>query len=253
MATSFSCPTQRGKTIMKKMKKFLLLNMLLIASFCSIESYANWYQDIINAINYQGDITNGLLYIMNSDQKDILSSQKDIDSLMKQVESHMQGNSGWGSYQSRDYQSYGASGQDWTSVMQTAGNGGGNGEFGQTINGIAAQFPTDTTVFNQSNSNSKSQLYYALQAKTVLATRAASQLDYNKIQNQISYQQMLQQQIEKTQDLKAAIDLSNRIQVEGNLINLEILRQVALNNQQQAMNEQAEVNGALSNAKFLIK
>ena len=31
---------------------------------------------------------------------------------------------------------------------------------------------------------------------------------------------MLQQQIEKTKDLKAAIDLSNRIQVEGNLISL---------------------------------
>ena len=97
------------------------------------------------------------------------------------------------------------------------------------------------------------QQYYAVKSKTVLAARAASQLDYDHIQNQIAYQQMLQQQIEKATDLKSAIDLSNRIQVEGNLINLAILRQAALSNQQQAINEQANINSALSNAKFLTK
>jgi hypothetical protein len=49
------------------------------------------------------------------------------------------------------------------------------------------------------------------------------------------------------------MDLANRIQVEGNLINLEILRQSALVNQQQAITEQASVMSALSNAKFLTK
>jgi hypothetical protein len=235
------------------MKQKILILSILAGISLAQGAYANWYQDIINAINYQGGITNGLLSSMQSEQQDILTSQKDIDGLMNQVNGHLQGHAGWGAYQSHDYQSYGDSGKDWASVMQTAERGNGNGDLGQTLGGIAGQFPTDTTTFNQSNSNPTSQTYYALQSKTVLATRAASQLDYDKIQTQIAYQQMLQQQIEKTQDLKSAIDLSNRIQVEGNLINLEILRQTALTNQQQAITNQAEVNGALTNAKFLIK
>ena len=78
-------------------------------------------------------------------------------------------------------------------------------------------------------------------------------MDYNKIQDQIAYQHMLQQQIEKTNDLKAAVDLSSRIQVENNLIKLEILRQSALANQQQAISEQANSQCSVSNANFLTK
>ena len=129
----------------------------------------------------------------------------------------------------------------------------GEGDLGRTIHHMANQFPIDEGTFDRSTTNENNQKYYALKSQTILAARAASELDYNKIQDQIAYQQMLQQQIEKTQDLKAAIDLSNRIQVEGNLINLQILRQVALTNQQQAVTEQATLNTALSNAKFLTQ
>ena len=138
------------------------------------------------------------------------------------------------------------------SVMRMAETGRGAGALGETMGGMANQFPADRDTYNRGISD-KEQQYYALKSQTVLAARAASQLDYNKIQDQIAYQQMLQQQIEKTSDLKAAVDLSNRIQVEGNLITLEILRQTALVNQQQAMTDQATVNAALVNAKFLTK
>jgi hypothetical protein len=183
----------------------------------------------------------------------LLKSSLDIESLMKQVNSNLTGSSGWGTYQSHDYQSYGNSARSWSDVMKLSDSGGGSGALGQTVNSIANQFPIDKKSFNKGISDPSSQTYYAMQSSTVLATRAASQLDYDKVQDQIGYQQMLQQQIEKTKDLKSAVDLNNRIQVEANLINLEMLRQSALSNQQHAISEQANINGALSNAKFLTK
>jgi hypothetical protein len=183
----------------------------------------------------------------------LLRSSVDIESLMKDVNRNLTGSSGWGTFQSHDYQSYGNSARSWSDVMRLADGGGGSGSLGQTVNSIATQFPIDKTSFNSGISDPSSQTYYAVQSKTVLATRAASQLDYDKVQDQIGYQQMLQQQIEKTKDLKSAVDLNNRIQVEANLINLEMLRQSALSNQQHAISEQANINSALSNAKFLTK
>lgn len=224
-------------------------------SFSSM-SYANWFADIVNRIEQTNVISKGLLNgqgEMIGLQRDMLSSQKDIESLMREVKGGIVGNSGWGTYQFHDYQTYGGSANQWSHVMQMASRGQGAGDLGREITDVANQFPADQSAFNRGVSDRHSQKYYALKSDTILAVRAASQLDYNKIQEQIAYQQMLQQQIEKTKDLKAAVDLSNRIQVEGNLINLELLRQVALTNQQHAITEQASVNSALSHAKFLTK
>jgi hypothetical protein len=234
------------------MKKKTLLFTIIIAITLSNAAYANWYQDIINAIVQQGTIGNGFLDSINSQQGAMLSSQQDIQKLMKQVNGSLNGNSGWGSYNTHDYQSYGDSARSWSDVMKLT-EGGSSGALGQTMHSIAGQFPIDKDSFNKGVTDSNSRQYYAVQSQTVLATRAASQLDYDKVQDQISYQQMLQQQIEKAKDLKSAVDLNNRIQVEANLINLEILRQSALANQQHAISEQANMNSALSNAKFLTK
>jgi hypothetical protein len=235
------------------MKKFILF--LIIISL-STPLYANWLEDIwrssLRLEKLQGGILDKQGQMLDV-QRGILSSQKDIESLMRDVNRSVTGNSGWGTYQFHDYQSYGDSANDWANVMRMAENGRGEGELGQMMGDLSSQFPADRSVFNRSVQQDKQQKYYALQTQTILAARAASHLDYNKVQDQIQYQRMLQQQIEKTKDLKAAVDLNNRIQVEGNLINLEILRQVALANQQQAVTEQATVNVALSNAKFLTK
>ena len=233
------------------MKKHLFL--FIAAALLSNASYANWFQDIIDAINKQSSITNNILGNSLSVQRDLLSAQQNINGLMQQVNDNMRGHSGWGTYQFQDHQSYGDGARDWNSVMVMAESGQGGGHLGQMIGSISNQFPADRVSFNRGVSDPNIQKYYALKVQTTLAARAASQLDYNKIQDQIAYQQMLQQQIEKTKDLKAAVDLNNRIQVEGNLINLEVLRQVALFNQQQSITEQASVNTALFNARFLTK
>lgn len=235
------------------MKKYIMLFCLIPCLLLSNVTYANWYLDIINAINNQGGLENGWLNSISSQQGALLTSQQNVEKTIQQMNGNIIGNYGWGTFNSHDYQSYGDSAIDWVKVLQLAENGGGSGDLGQKMNTIAGQFPIDEKGFNQGITDPNSQKFYSLQSQTVLATRAASQLDYDKIQNQITYQQMLQQQIEKASDLKSAVDLNNRIQVEANLINLEILRQSSLANQQNAISEQANVNSALMNAKFLTK
>ena len=238
------------------MKKQWQLFILMMSVVLSSATYANWFADIVDRIEKTNAINSQILNSENASlnvQRDILSSQKNIESLMREVDRGIVGHSGWGTYQFHDYQSYGDGARDWTNVLQMAESGQGTGELGQMINGISSQFPSDRNVFNQGVTDLNTQKYYAIKSQTILAARAASQLDYNKIQDQIAYQQMLQQQIENAKDLKAAVDLNNRIQVEGNLISLEILRQTALANQQQAVTEQAMVNSALSNARFLTR
>lgn len=231
-------------------RKLILIAMLLSMSTAS---HANWFRDIWEAIIKYGATTNILLGKELTLQEDMLHNQKDMQRLMGQMNGHVTGHSGYGNYQFHDYQSYGSGAKDWTSVVRMAEQGRGEGSLGDMIGTITRDFPSDSNAYNRAVSNSRSQRYYAMKSQTTIAARAASELDYNKIQEQIAYQQLLMRQIENTKDIKAAMDLANRIQVEGNLINLEILRQSALVNQQQAVTEQAAVMGALSNAKFLTK
>lgn len=248
-------------------KKILCICCLVTGIAFTPSLYANWYQDIINAINAQGIISNQFLSAMNA-QASLSSSYlnsidrraetsnlylNSIDDTEKLIKNALTGKTEWGAYQSHDYQSYGEDGESWGNVMTMASKGKGAGELGKTIQRISQEFPIDKETFNAGINHKKTQEYYAIKSQTILATRTLSQLDYDKIQDQITYQQMLQKQIGVTDNLKAAVDLSNRINVEGNLINLEILRQAALLNHQQAITEQGQVNSALQNAKFLSK
>lgn len=231
------------------MRKTISIFFFFIFSICSCSCYADAIYSILNSVRHLEDIESKSL----SAQSGIYNSQLDIENLMKQVNSSVTGSSGWGTYQFHDYQSYGDGSHLWADVMQMAQNGGGLGALGQAITAIANQFPIDQAGFNNGVLNPVLRNFYGVQSQSVLATRAASELDYGKIQDQIAYQQMLQQQIEKAKDLKSAVDLNNRVQVEANLINLEILRQSSLANEQHAMSDQASLNSALQNAKFLTK
>ncbi len=232
-------------------KKRFIRFFLTVGILFTHAAYANWFQDIINAINAQGNITNSFLNAINSQQGAMLTAEQDIDSVMKEVKGYLTGNSGWGTYNLRDYQSYGTGADNWSKVLEMAARNGGTGDLGQIISKITNQFPVDLNVINKVITDSNSRAYYAAEAQTLIATRAASELDFDRVQEQIAYQKMLQGQIEKTKDIKSAMDLSNRIQVEGNLIQLALLRQLAMTNQQQALTSQAAMNAALINANFL--
>lgn len=186
-------------------------------------------------------------------QQQIASIQNTIEGLTDQIQSAVSGQSEWGRWQFTDYQSWGKNTDRWESILQMAGKGGNVSLLGQTLRSLAKEFPVDTPLYNQVNPNKSDQAYYALKAKTALAARAASQLGYDKIQDQINYANQLRQQIGTTTTLKQSLDLQNRLTIENNLIQLETLRQLTLLNQQQAIDAQAQVNDAIQTARFLSK
>lgn len=131
------------------MKKIILMISLVLCSFLSSATYANWFLDIINAINNQGGIESGWLSSINSQQSALLSSQQNVEKAIQQMNGSLIGNFGWGTYNSHDYQSYGSSATDWNKVLQLAESGGGSGDLGQKMNTVAGQFPIDEKGFNQ--------------------------------------------------------------------------------------------------------
>ena len=176
-----------------------------------------------------------------------------IDSSIENEMKELQGSYGMGTNNPNKFvNSWGSDSESWQDALNMAGNGGSEeGALGTNVSEISGDFPINTTTFNKVDSSVGDQKYYKLQAETALAARAASQLDYGQIQKQIDYQKTLQSQIDTTKNVKAAIDLQNRLQVEHNLINLELLRQISLSNQQKAVASEAEVNGENKNAQFL--
>ncbi len=186
-------------------------------------------------------------------QQQIAGIQNTIEGLTDQIQAAVSGQSGWGRWQFKDYQSWGENTDRWESILHMAGNGGNLSLLGQTLHSLAKEFPVNTPLYNRVNPNKTDQAYYALKAKTALAARAASQLSYDKIQEQINYANQLRQQIGTTTTLKQSLDLQNRLTIENNLIQLETLRQLALLNQQQAIDAQEKVNDAIQTAHFLSR
>ncbi len=181
------------------------------------------------------------------------SSLPDIESLTKDLKNAMTGTNNWGSYNLKDYQSYGSGAANWSDVLNMAKGGGGSGALGQTMSQISNQFPANQNLINQVVSDPTTQNYYAAQSQTVLANRSASQLDFDNIQKQIDQQSELRSNVGKTQDLKSSVDLLSRTQIESNMINLQVLRQIAAGNQQKSLDSQGELNDAVLNAHFLQK
>jgi hypothetical protein len=199
----------------------------LVSSINNADTAMAGYEQTISGL--EGDIKNG------------------IGSLNSAMTSH----TGMGSLNFKDFASWGNGSSDWGSVLNLAQSGGGAGNLGAAMSQLAKQFPMNTNFVNQHTNDPVQQQWYAVNAQTALAARAASQADYNQIQQQINNEQQLKDQIATTPDIKAAADLQNRLQVENNLIQLEMLRELSLSNQQQALKTQAAASGALQDAEIL--
>ena len=127
----------------------------------------------------------------------------------------------------------------------------GNGLVGGIAKNREREFPIDLDVINKSKLNKQDIDYYKLSAKTALSTRAASEAEFNRIEQKIRDQEKLQKEINNTENLKSSVDLLARIQAENNKISLESLRMLSVLTQQSAISEQAQVNARVQNAKFL--
>lgn len=254
----------KNKFIIKRIKnetlvKHTLRFFLMINLFFSTAAFADPISDIINMLGtiegYQKNMA-GYENDIDGYESAIKNYQSDIASLTGKVQGDMTGSYGWGTNGFQDFQSWGSDATNWNSVISVAQNGGSGssselGQMMQTIQNSPNQVVFNPNAFQQTDSNTNDENYYAMQAQTTIAARAASQVDFNNIQNQINYENGLRQDIENTTNLKAAVDLQNRLTAENNLIQLEILRQVALMNQQKSVSAQADINNATQNAAFL--
>src|SRR5688572_27780239 len=118
------------------MKRKLMIVCAVVVSSVSLTSYAGIINILRMIENYSGamlGIQRQVLAGQNAMvdmQRRILASQQDINGLMRQVNGHLSGNSGWGTYQFHDYQSYGDGARDWSSVIEMAARGQGTGALG---------------------------------------------------------------------------------------------------------------------------
>src|SRR5688572_30129043 len=117
---------------------------------------------------------------------------------------------------------------------------------------LAHEFPMDMAFYNRAHRNPTDQRYYTLKPQThtpppptPLVARAVSQLRFDPIQIQIDAANQVRQEIGTTSTLKSSVDLQKRLTVENTLFQLDMLRQLALLNQQQALEAQADVNEAI--------
>lgn len=156
----------------------------------------------------------------------------------------------WGNFNyNPNLQSWGNNTQSWNSILTLYQQGGGSG-VGNIAKQLNKQFPIQTPSTVYPNANSIDAQYYQVQSQTALAARAASQFDYNNIQNEIANLQTLHDQINNTEDLKSSMDLSNRFQYESTMLEIELLRLTALNSQVEAVTAQGQSNAVVDNANF---
>ncbi len=174
------------------------------------------------------------------------------DLLKSQIGDQITGNYGIGDYHwDPKSQSWGDKTGSWDDVLKIYQQGGNPGDLGSVAKTLAKQFPIQNlATLKNFNPQETNKAYYDVQAKTALAARAASQLTFDRIQKEIELEQALQEKIDHTTNIKESMDLQNRLQVENNLIQLELLRLAALSNQQQAISSQAEVNATVTNASL---
>lgn len=216
------------------MKKWLHLLLLGSTLLSAPAAYGSDWAGLIRLLSRLNDTTD--LIKLDIDQLNALLSEA----------------SQWGTWRFTDSHSWGETAAQWQRVLDLAQRRGDGSPLGRTLQPLAKEFPIETQVYNQTNPSSLDQRYYALQAETALAARAASELSYNKIQEQINYAKQLKDQINTTTSLKQAVDLQSRLIIENHLIQLEMLRQLAVINQQQAIQSQATVNDMAQTAHFLL-
>ena len=190
-------------------------------------------------------------------QKDQTSQlQRSYDMYEKQLKKLEENNkaiTGKTGYGLKDFQTYNNTWLDDRSNMNNLldAYSAGNGLVGGIAKNREREFPIDLDVINKSKLNKQDIDYYKLSAKTALSTRAASEAEFNRIEQKIRDQEKLQKEINNTENLKSSVDLLARIQAENNKISLESLRMLSVLTQQSAISEQAQVNARVQNAKFL--
>jgi hypothetical protein len=176
-----------------------------------------------------------------SEQYDTLKKQ--YDQMQKQYAA-MSGNYGWGSWHNSaaDLTQRQWSPSDWKSALE--GMAGGNPERYQEL---LREYQSMNASMSESayakGSDSNLAKSYQNQVKTTQTSYATATYEFNDINRHLKNLYELSQQIEDKQnsDMKSAMDLNSRIQIESSYIAMEEVKMSALLNQQMAQVQSQDI------------
>jgi len=186
-----------------------------------------WF--VISAINGMNHALSGKIGNMDTDLQAVINHQTE----------QLTGHFGFGSlHYDQNLMNWGQGSDTWSSVVNLYHSG--NGGLGQTMASMVGDFP----VLSQPQASfnpymaTREKDYITLSSKTTLATRASSQLAFDKINQEMQVIHSLNQQIDSAPNAKAALDLNNRLTAENAEISLQLEKLLAAMLQQQAVENQ---------------
>jgi type IV secretion system protein VirB5 len=138
---------------------------------------------------------------------------------------------------------------NWEDVLKGL-SGGNPARYQQLVSQYQHDNPTlSVSDFDKGESSDNGQIYQAQiqnnQAANVTATYA-----FNDIQNHIEHIEKISNQIESAPNEKAATDLNTRMNTEIAYTQVEVLKQLALMNEQTAQRNEDRIKYETANAKF---
>lgn len=138
---------------------------------------------------------------------------------------------------------------NWQEVLQ--GLAGGNpARYQQLVSQYQHDNPTlSLSDFNKGESADNGQIYQA-QIQNNQAANVTASYAFNNIKNHIEHIEEISNQIESAPNEKSATDLNTRMNAEIAYTQVEVLKQLALMNEQTAERNENQIKYETANAKF---
>lgn len=224
-------------------KRKLVLLISVSALSLSIGAYANL--PVIDPTNIAENIKE---VTQLKHQYDTMQNQY---SQMKQQYSSITGNYGWGNWQngSSDLSQREWAPGDWHSALQ--GMSGGNpGRYQELLSQYKQSHQTMSKDQFAKGSDQNLATSYKNQVQTNQASSVSATYEFNDINKHLQNLQQLGKQIETAKNLKSAMDLNSRVQLEVAYISIEELRMQTVLNQQMAQSEASKITQENEAAQF---
>lgn len=169
----------------------------------------------------------------------------------KVISGNTQGSYGFGNlFNSPEYTAHREwSPSNWEDVLKGL-SGGNPARYQQLVSQYQHDNPTlSLSDFDKGESADNGQIYQA-QIQNNQAANVTSTYAFNDIQNHIEHIEKISNQIESAPNEKAATDLNTRMNTEIAYTQVEVLKQLALMNEQTAERNEDRIKYETANAKF---
>lgn len=138
---------------------------------------------------------------------------------------------------------------NWDDALK--GLAGGNpARYQQLVQEYKQNNPSVSTNVFQEGSSQDNARVYGQQVQTNQAATVTASYEFNDVNNQLANIHQISDQIESAKDDKAAIDLNTRMETEMAYLQVQILKQIALLNEQTARNASDSIQSETDGSKF---